>query len=148
MALPGHRRLPGKMAVIMDAVGNLVPARRLAGALEPLAGQTQVSSECHAAYAELGFESGFDRAAYFSARGAVFGLAPAEVVAAAFAVFNPVDVIAGVNRGREVAPPEVMFDARQQGSVATLRRVLGVEPVGLDRAAVLLGQAVAPLGLE
>ncbi len=58
------------------------PARQLAAALEPIAGQAQFSPECHAAYETLGFAASPgamgatilpDRSAYFTARGSVLG---------------------------------------------------------------------------
>ena len=86
------------------------PARRLAGALEPLAGGAQFAPECHANYAALGFAPSPgkigrtevpDRSAYFTSRGSVMGQVPGEVIAAAFAVFNPAEVIADVDPGLE-----------------------------------------------
>ena len=78
-------------------------------ALEPVAGQVYFSPECHAAYAALGFSpspgslpNGVqfpDGAAYFTSRGSVMGQVPGEVVAAAFAVFNPEAVVPGVRFG-------------------------------------------------
>ena len=78
-------------------------------ALEPVAGQVYFSPECHAAYAALGFSpspgslpNGVqfpDGAAYFTSRGSVMGQVPGEVVAAAFAVFNPEAVVPGVEFG-------------------------------------------------
>lgn len=123
-------------------------ARTLAGAIEPVAGQAQFSPECHSAYAALGFGEGLSRDAYFSARGSVFGLAPAEVIAAAFAVFNPESVISGIDRGRTLAEPETMRVAREEGAVAQLRRVLGSEPEGVTRAAALLSDATVTLPIE
>ena len=62
-------------------------ARRLAGALEPIAGQAQFSPECHRNDEALGFppspgRAGLtalpDRCAFFRARGAVLGDVPAD----------------------------------------------------------------------
>jgi len=72
-------------------------------ALEPVAGQVYFSPECHAAYAVLGFSPSPgtlgggvqlpDGPAYFTSRGSVMGQVPGQVVAAAFAVFNPDAVV-------------------------------------------------------
>ena len=86
----------------------ITPARRLAAALEPVVGQVYFSPECHAAYVALGFgpspgKAGQvalpDGAAYFTSRGSVMGQVPGELVAAAFAVFNPAVVVPAVTYG-------------------------------------------------
>src|SRR5580693_3707271 len=83
--------------------------RRLAMALEPVAGQVYFSPECHQAYQALGFSpsplsigNGValpDGPAYFTSRGSVMGQVPGQVVAAAFAVFNPEAVVPAVTFG-------------------------------------------------
>ena len=64
-------------------MSDVSDARRLAGALEPIAGQAQFSPECHRNYEALGFppspgRAGLtalpDRCAFFTARGAVLGI--------------------------------------------------------------------------
>ena len=79
-----------------------LPARRLAAALEPFAGQVYFSRECHALYEGLGFSPSPgqmgkvalpDGPAYFTSRGSVLGQVPGTVVAAAFGVFNPAAVM-------------------------------------------------------
>lgn len=115
-------------------------AQRLAGALEPLAGQAQFSPECHRNYQALGFpaspgKAGLtalpDKCAFFTARGSVLGDVPAEVVAAAFVVFNPDEIIPLVRRGRALADTATMWSARLDGAAAQLRRVLGPAPEGV-----------------
>ena len=78
-------------------------------ALEPVAGQVYFSPECHAGYAALGFSPSPgtlpggvelpDGPAYFTSRGSVMGQVPGEVVAAAFAVFNPEAAVPAVRFG-------------------------------------------------
>ena len=130
------------------------PARRLAAALEPVAGQVHFSPECHANYAALGFgpSSGRvgltelpDRTAYFTSRGSVMGQVSGQVVAAAFAVFNPTEVIPHVRRGWELTDATTMCAARHDGAVAQLRRILGAEPAGVGPIADLLTRAIEPL---
>jgi len=85
-------------------------ARRLAGAIEPVAAQVYFAPECHDGYAALGFgpspfktDTGVhvpDGPAYFTSRGSVMGQVPGEVVAAAFGVFDPAIVVPGVTHGR------------------------------------------------
>lgn len=127
-------------------------------ALEPVAGQVYFAPECHAGYAELGFSPSPgslpggvqlpDGPAYFTSRGSVMGHVPGEVVAAAFAVFNPEAVVPAVEFGWTKVEASTMCAARTQGAVGQLVRVLGPEPDGLGRATELLARAAAPLRPE
>src|SRR5580693_7495087 len=132
--------------------------RRLAAALEPVTGQVYFAAECHQEYEQLGFSpspgalpSGVhlpDGAAYFTSRGSVMGQVPGEVVAAAFAVFNPQAVVPAVEFGWSKVDAATICAARTGGAVGQLARVLGPEPTGLNRATELLANAVAPLRPE
>jgi Helix-turn-helix family len=127
-------------------------------ALEPVAGQVYFSPECHAAYAGLGFAPSPgslaggvqlpDGAAYFTSRGSVMGQVPGEVVAAAFAVFNPEAVVPAVEFGWRTVDAPTICAARTRGALGQLVRILGPEPTGVRRAAELLADAVAPLRPE
>jgi hypothetical protein len=86
-----------------------------------------------------------DGPAYFTSRGSVMGQVPGQVVAAAFAVFNPEAVIPSVEFGWTKVDAPTICAARTKGAVAQLTRVLGSEPEGLARATELLAVAVAPL---
>lgn len=132
------------------------PVRLLAALIEPLIGQVYFSPECHEAYTALGFapSSGFagktalpDGPAYFTSRGSILGQAPGELVAAAFAVFNPAAVVPSVAYGWSLTDAPTIFAARDAGALAQLRRVLGDAP-GRERAGELLGRGVAPLRPE
>lgn len=130
----------------------LAAPRRLASALEPFAGQVYFSPECHAAYERLGFgASPFttptgvalpDGPAYFTSRGAAMGQVPGEVVAAAFAVFDPAAVVPAVRYGWTLTDAATIAAARTDGAVGQLARVLGPEPDGIGRAVALLAIAV------
>lgn len=135
----------------------LPPARLLAAALEPVAGQVHFSPECHAKYVALGFGPSPamagrtampDRCAYFTSRGSLMGQVAGEVVAAAFAVFNPSDVIDCVARGWQLTNAVTIRAARQQGAVAQLRRILGPDPAGAGAVADRLLRAIDPLPLS
>ncbi|MGH9060226.1 MAG: SCO6745 family protein [Acidimicrobiales bacterium] len=141
----------------MDPTTQSARARALAGAIEPVAGQVYFSPECHEAYARLGFSPSSraapgvampDGPAYFCSRGSVLGQVPGEVVASAFAVFNPAVVIPAVNHGRGIADAATLASARTEGALGQLRRVLGAEPPGAERAAELLQRASADLRVE
>ena len=129
-------------------------ARRLAAAIEPVAGQVYFSPECHRNYADLGFggspaEVGGvampDGPAYFTSRGSVMGQVPGQVVAAAFGVFDPAIVVPSVETGWGLTDASTICDARTDGAVGQLVRILGEHPDGLDRAVELLGRANAGL---
>jgi hypothetical protein len=133
------------------------PARALAAALEPVAGQVYFARECHAAYEALGFAaspgdmSGValpDGPAYFCSRGSVMGQVPGQLVAAAFAVFNPAAVVPSVDLGWTRTDAATICAARTEGAVAALERMLGPEPDGIERVLELLGRATAGLRPE
>lgn len=132
-------------------------SRVLAAALEPVTGQVYFSPECHANYEKLGFAPSRgefngvmapDGPAYFTSRGSVMGHVPGEVVAAAFAVFNPAVVVPSVAYGWTLTDAATICSARDDGAIAQLRRVLGDSPDGATRALELLQRAVEPLKPE
>lgn len=132
-------------------------SRSLAAALEPVTGQVYFSPECHANYERLGFAPSRgefngvmapDGPAYFTSRGSVMGQVPGEVVAAAFAVFNPAVVVPAVTHGWSLTDATTICAARDDGAIAQLVRVLGDSPDGAGTARDLLRQAVEPLRPE
>jgi hypothetical protein len=132
-------------------------ARKLGSVLEPLTGQVYFSPECHANYQRFGFDpspglaNGValpDSPAYFTSRGSVMGQVPGEVVAAAFAVFNPEVVIPCVALGWSRTSAATICAARDAGAIAQLVRLLGEAPAGIDRANELLARAIQPLRPE
>jgi hypothetical protein len=131
-------------------------ARTLAAHLEPCIGAVYFAPECHAAYKALGFTGSRgeidgvalpDPVAYFTSRGSLLGQVTPQVVAAAFAVFNPAVVAPCVEQGWRVVDAPTIFAIRRANAVAQLRRVLGAAPEGLDRAVALLERATAPLAV-
>ena len=129
-------------------------ARALAAAIEPVAGQVYFSPECHANYEALGFGgspgdfngvAGPEMESYFCSRGSVMGQVPGSVIAAAFGVFNHAMVERIVERGWEKTDAVTICQARDDGAVAQLRRVLGDRPDGVDEARTLLDRATADL---
>ena len=132
-------------------------ARDLAMTLEPFVGQVYFSPECHEGYQALGFNGSPGEAngvalpdgpAYFCSRGSVMGQVPGEVIAAAFAVFNPAAVVPAVAHGWSLTDAATICDARTRGAVAQLTRVLGAEPEGVSRVVELLQRATDPLRPE
>ncbi len=133
------------------------PARALAAALEPVTGQVYFSPECHANYEALGFAPSRgatngvalpDGPAYFTSRGSLMGQVPGELVAAAFAVFNPQAVVPSVTFGWTLTDAATICAARDAGAIAQLERVLGPSPDGVGRARELLARTCEPLRPE
>src|SRR5262249_35926619 len=125
-------------------------ARLLAGYLEPIIGSVYFAPECHERYAALGFNRSVAKAgqgplpdgpAYFTSRGSCLGQVPGELVASAFAVFNPKAVVPSVAYGWTITDANTIATARTDGAVAQLERILGPEPEGLDRATEILRRA-------
>ena len=119
-------------------------ARRLGGALEPIAGSVYFSPECHQNYEKLGFGpspgafggvAGPEFTAYFCSRGSVMGQVPGQVIAAAFGVFNPVVVLMAVDAGWALTDAATICAERTRGATAQLARILGPEPDGCVRIA-------------
>lgn len=132
-------------------------ARRLGSVLEPVAGQVYFSPECHANYVALGFSTSTatangvalpDGPAYFTSRGSVMGQVPGELVAAAFAVFSPKAVVPAVAMGWTLTDAVTICQARDDGAIGQLQRILGDEPEGIDRIHELLERAVETLRPE
>lgn len=132
-------------------------ARRIGSVLEPVIGQVYFSPECHAGYQALGFDPSPGQAggvalpdgpAYFTSRGSVMGQVPGELVAAAFAVFNPDVVIPAVALGWTRTDAATICAARTDGAVAQLRRLIGPSPDGVERVVELLTRATDTLRPE
>ncbi|MGD9705946.1 MAG: hypothetical protein AB7Q42_21000 [Acidimicrobiia bacterium] len=141
----------------MDDATLSAKARTLGSLLEPVTGQVYFSPECHAEYVALGFgpspgeANGValpDGPAYFTSRGSVMGQVAGEVIAAAFAVFNPAVVVPCVQLGWTLTDATTICAARDRGAIGQLRRILGDEPEGLARVTAILQRMVEPLRPE
>lgn len=142
---------------MVDEVQLSTVARRLRDTIEPVVGQVYFAPECHEEYVALGFApSPFtsdrvampDGPAYFTSRGSCLGQVPGEVVAAAFAVFNPAAVVPSVSFGWTLTDATTIAAARTRGAIEQLRRIVGDEPPGLTRARELLLRATDQLRPE
>ena len=116
-------------------------ARRMFRLLEPIAAVTYNEPEPTDALVALGHRNVWD--AYFAGRAAPLGLVPAEVVHALFYSFADGEVARHIPRVWDTATPEAALIARERGSVAALRRLLGdlAEAPGTARAADLTTRA-------
>jgi hypothetical protein len=95
-------------------------ARRLWSRLEPIHAVTYFSPEPLAALADAGYK-GFWMA-YFAGRAAPMGRVGPEIVFATFYNFSMAHVSRALPDSWTFAPPSAALEARQEGSVAALRR--------------------------
>jgi hypothetical protein len=100
-----------------------VAARRLRDLAEPIAACVYFVPEALDGYKVLGLDD--YGSGYFGSRGACLGRPPAEVVTAAFGVFNPAIVEPSVAKAWATTTPEALLEARERGATAALRRMLG-----------------------
>lgn len=141
----------------MSSDALLANARALGGALEPFVGQVYFSPECHRNYAALGFQpspgemNGValpEGISYFTSRGSLMGQVPGELVAAAFAVFNPIVVVPSVTAGWKITNAATICAARRDGAIAQLERIVGAKPGGATKIRPILERAVGALRPE
>jgi hypothetical protein len=116
--------------------------RRLFELVEPIAVVTYMAEEPTEAVMALGLRNVWD--AYFAGRAAPLGRdVPPEVVHALFYNFADGEVARHIPRVWDMVTPEAANAAREQGSVAALRRILGdlADTPGVGRAGDLLVKA-------
>ena len=123
-------------------------ARRLHRLVEPIHLVTYLSDEPTDALLALGLRNYWD--GYFAGRAAPLGRVPAEAVHAIFYNFADGEVARHIPRVWNTATPEAALAARERGSVAALRRILGdlAETRGLARAADLATTAATSAPTE
>ncbi|MFC3898322.1 MarR family transcriptional regulator [Lentzea rhizosphaerae] len=123
-------------------------ARRLHELLEPICLVTFFADECNEELAALGHRTYWD--GYFASRAAPLGRVRAEVVHAAFYNFADGEAARHIPSAWETIPPEASVAARERGSAASLRRILGdlADTPGLVRAADLTTKAATSAPTE
>ncbi|GAA3110909.1 hypothetical protein GCM10017687_24380 [Streptomyces echinatus] len=124
-------------------------ARRMFELLEPICLVTYSADECNEELAALGHRTYWD--GYFASRAAPLGRVPAEVVHAAFYSFAEGEAVRHIPSAWETIPPEASLAARERGSAASVRRILGDELAdspGLVRAADLTTKAAMNAPME
>ncbi|MGW0424552.1 SCO6745 family protein [Streptomyces sp. NPDC003015] len=124
-------------------------ARRMFELLEPICLVTFLADECNEELAALGHRTYWD--GYFASRAAPLGRVPAQVVHAAFYSFADGEAARHIPSAWEKIPPEASVAARERGSAASLRRILGAELAGspgLVRAADLTTKAATSAPME
>jgi hypothetical protein len=123
-------------------------ARRLHRLVEPIHLVTYMSAEPTDALIALGLGNVWD--AYFAGRAAPLGRVPAEVVHATFYNFADGEAARHIPRVWDTTTPEAALVAREQGSVAALRRILGdlADATGLARTADLATRAATSAPME
>jgi hypothetical protein len=115
--------------------------RVLRNVCEPIGANVYFAPEAQERYRTLGLDY---MTGYFCSRSASMGVLSGMVVASAFGVFNPVVVSAAVTAGWVKTDRETLLQARYDGAVASLRRLIG-EPDAkvLARAIELLQRGLA-----
>ncbi len=123
-------------------------ARRLHRLVEPIHLVIYFSAEPTEALMALGLRNYWD--GYFAGRAAPLGRVPAGVVHAIFYNFADGEVARHIPRVWDIAAPEEALAAREQGSVAALRRILDdlADAPGLARAAELATKAATSAPTE
>ena len=123
-------------------------ARRLHRLVEPVHLVTYFADEPDDALLALGLRNSWD--CYFAGRAAPLGRVPPEVVHAVFYNFADGEVARHIPRVWDTVTPEAALAARQQGSVAALKRILGdlADAPGLARAADLATRAATSAPTE
>ena len=123
-------------------------ARRLHRLVEPIHLVTYFSAEPTEALMALGLRNYWD--GYFAGRAAPLGRVPAEVVHAVFYNFADGEVGRHIPRVWNITTPEDALAAREQGSVAALKRILGdlIHTPGLARAAEVATKAATGVPAE
>ncbi|MGW2615081.1 SCO6745 family protein [Streptomyces sp. NPDC001500] len=124
-------------------------ARRMFELLEPICLVTFFAEECNEELAALGHRTYWD--GYFASRAAPLGRVPAQVVHAAFYNFAEGEAARHIPSAWETIPPAASLAARERGSAASLRRILGEETAGsagLARAAHLATKAATSAPTE
>jgi hypothetical protein len=116
-------------------------ARRFHQLVEPIHLVTYSADEPTDALTALGLRNYWD--GYFAGRAAPLGRVPAEVVHAVFYNFADGEAARHIPRVWATLTPEAALAARERGSVAALRRILGdlADDPGLARAADLATRA-------
>jgi len=116
-------------------------ARRMHRLVEPIHLVTYLSGEPTEALMALGHRNYWD--GYFAGRAAPLGRVPAEVVHAIFYNFADGEISRHIPRVWDIATPQDALAARERGSAAALRRILGdlAGTPALARAAELATKA-------
>jgi hypothetical protein len=131
---------PAQGPVLPGPVRDARPARRLRDAFEPIAMHNIGSAEI---LARAG-APGLDRAAgYVWGRAAPMGEPVAEVVVAAFGVFEPALISGAYERGRNAIGRDALLQAQVEVTAETLRAVLGDSDVSSAVAALRRGVTAA-----
>jgi hypothetical protein len=97
--------------------------RAIRNLCEPIGANVYFAPEAHANYAKLGLAA--YGPGYFCSRGASLGKPSGLVVTSAFGVFSPAIVVPAVEEGWSKTEPAPLLQARSDGAVASLRRLLG-----------------------
>jgi len=114
------------------------------------AGSAYFARECHDHYAALGLGPPLGEwrdvvvgtpTTFHAPRVAALGSVSAEVAAAVFPQMAFRVIADAIESVRDVGDPASLVEARCRGALASLRRVLGAEPAGIESLAVIMRRA-------
>src|SRR3954454_12586399 len=106
-------------------------SRRLRDLVEPIAGSIYFVPEAMENYGNLPLDWPEDLSA---SRGGCMGQVAGEVIASAFGVFYPPMVVGFVNDAWSKTDAPTLLAARQDAAIRSLRRIIGDDPDGRERA--------------
>ncbi|MCL4449055.1 MAG: hypothetical protein M1483_04520 [Actinobacteria bacterium] len=121
-------------------------SRKLRDLVEPIAASVYFSGDAFKLYQDLGvsFLPG-----YFCSRSACLGRLNGNVVAAIFGTFNPAVVALAVEEGWSHTTPEKLLQARLEGAVSNLKRLLDDQlPPGVQKATEILRKGTEAARIE
>jgi hypothetical protein len=130
---------------------QLQTARELSRVIEPFVGCVYFARTTHQAYVDLGFTPSArevngvampDGIAYFTSRGSLLGQVHGNLVASAFAVFNPAVVVPSVSAGWALTDAPTIRNARQHGTVQFLETILADDQTDAAAVAAAFSRAV------
>jgi hypothetical protein len=135
----------------MDASALKEASRSIAGWTGAMAQSAYFARECHEAYAAIGFENPIagewrgrlvnDPITFHATRAALLGEVPALVAAAVFPQMSSALIERAVTRRAELCDAATLVEARQEGAVAQLRRIVGDRTEGIERLATIVRTA-------
>ncbi len=145
---PTFFRQSGQTGRVTD---QLQTARELSRVIEPFVGCVYFARPTHQAYVDLGFAPSAreangvampDGIAYFTSRGSLLGQVHGNLVASAFAVFNPAAVVPSVAAGWQLTDARTIRAARQAGTVQFLHDILANDQTDAGAVAEAFTKAV------
>jgi hypothetical protein len=135
---------------MVDTAALKVASRSIGKWTGAFAQSAYFARECHERYVALGLEPPVGEwrgvpvgppTTFHASRAAVLGEVTPELAVAAFPQMAPTVVGQSVTRRRRLCDAATLADARCEGAVASLHRILGAAPNGIESLAVIVRRA-------